>query len=573
MGSIFLSRMMFRGSLWTGLLPVRRPSSLNSVSMFDVNLTSGDNHKGEALAGKSLASPSESALLLKAAKGGFLGFFGTVVGKSLTLLLQVLVSRLYGPQYYGIFVTGLLVCQITQIISGLGLQKGGMRFLAIAHDQQDYKMMQDVIKTAVFFPLISGICIGAILYGLAPFLAFTVLKKAEMMGVLRQFSFAVPFFTILTISADLSRAFKTTQYAVMIQDLLFSMLQIVFFLTFHALGYGFSSVVYSFVLATIVCSFWILFLVKQQLQRFMSHLPTKHISAKKSILPKNWRPVLAFSLPLTLFGLLLIGSNFMDIILLNILADSSAVGEYAAAARWVMFFGMIAVSLELIFGPLMAGQLGLNRYDQVKVLYRASTRWGFFLTLPVSVFQLLSREPLMLVFGEEFLVHSHDILGILVVGSIFAALSGSAGMLLTISRHQYIELACLTGGLLVNLIMNLLWIPRYGLYGAALAAITTVLLTASARIVLINRVLKMHPFNIHLVAPTVVAFFLIIGGLIVESILNLSIASKVILGAGSGCLTLLSIIATGLDANDRELVKTIMERFKKNSNGLRSVAG
>ena len=541
---------------------------MNSVSMFDLNLTSGDNYKDEALASKNLTSPNESALLLKAAKGSFLSFFGTIVGKSLTLFLQVLVSRLYGPQYYGIFVTGLLVCHITQIISGLGLQKGGMRFLAIAHDQQDYKMMQDVIKTAVFLPLLSGICIGAILYGLAPFLAFTVLKEAEMMSVLRQFSFAVPFFTILRISADLSRAFKTTQYAVIIEDLLFSLLQIGFFLTFHALGYGFSSVVYSFVLATIVCSFWILFLVKHQLQRFMSHLPTNQVSAKQSILPKNWRPILAYSIPLTLFGLLLTGSNFMDIIMLNILADSSAVGEYAAAARWVMFFGMIAVSLELIFGPLMAGQLGLNRYDQVKVLYGASTRWGFFLTLPVSVFQLLSREPLMLVFGKKFLVHSHDILGILVVGSIFAALSGSAGILLTISRHQYIELACLAGSLLVNMIMNLLWIPRYGLYGAALATIITTLLAASARIMLINRVLKMHPFNIHLVTPAIVAFFLIIGGLIVESVFNLSIASKVILGAGSGCLTLLSIIVTGFDNNDRELLKTIMKKFKKNSNGL-----
>ena len=141
-------------------------------------------------------------------------------------------------------------------------------------------------------------------------------------------------------------------------------------------------------------------------------------------------------------------------------------------------------------------------------------------------------------------------------------------ILLTISRHQYIELACLAGSLLLNMIMNLLWIPRYGLYGAALATIITTLLTASARIMLINRVLKMHPFNIHLVAPAIVAFFLIIGGLIVESVFNLSIASKVILGAGSGCLTLLSIIVTGFDNNDRELLKTIMKKFKKNSNGL-----
>ena len=508
-------------------------------------------------------SPNETSLLMKAAKGGGLSFFGTVGGKSLTLFLQVLVSRLYGPQYYGIFVTGLLVCRITQIISDLGLQKGGMRFLAIAHDRQEYEKMPDIVKTSVLFPLLFGTFTGAMLYKMAPFLSVTVLKDAETMNVLRQFSFAVPFLTVLGISSDLSRAFKTTKYAVMIENLLFCLLQVGFFLTLHALGYGFFSVVYSFVLATIVCSCWMLFIVRYQIQKSRIPLDRHRSSSKHSILPKDWRPILAYSIPLTPFGLFFIGSNSMDIIMLNILGSSSGVGEYAAAARWVMFFGMMSYSLELIFGPLMAGQLGLNRYDQVKVLYKASTRWVFFLTLPVCVFQVLSREPLMQVFGKEFLIYGPGVLSILVVGSLFTALSGSAGILLTMSSHQYVELACLAGSMFLNLLLNLLWIPRFGVYGAALATISTALLTVSVRIVMINRFLKMHPFSIHFVVPVVVAFILVLCGLLAESILDLNSTTKVVLGAGSGCVALLSIIVTGFDDNDRKLWRSIGRRFAR----------
>lgn len=509
-------------------------------------------------------SPNETTLLLKAAKGGFFGFLGTIVGKSLTLFLQILVSRFFGPKYYGIFITGLLICQITQIISGLGLQKGGMRFLAIAHDQRDYKMMPEILKTAVLFPLVFGTFIGAILYGLAPFLAVSVLKNDEIVLVLKQFSFAVPFFTILRISADLSRAFKTTKYAVIIEDLLFSLLQIIFFITFYKIGFGFSSVVYSFILATMICSFWMLLLVRHQIQGFWPHPTKKQVLNKNSIFPRSWRPILLYSIPLTPFGLLLIGNNFMDIIMLNIFTDSSRVGEYAAAARWIMFFGMVSVSLELIFGPLMAGQLGLNRNDQVKILYRSATRWGLFVILPISVFQLLSREPLMLIFGKNFLLNSPNVLGILVIGAIFSAVSGIAGLLLTISGHQYIELAFLTGNLLINMLLNLLWIPRYGLYGAALANILSTLMTASVRIMIINKVMKMHPFSIYIIFPLIISFILIIGGLVIESIFILNMGEKTIIGILAGGLTLLSITINGFDKNDRELLITIKNKIFRN---------
>jgi len=509
------------------------------------------------------APPEERPLLVKAAKGGGLSFFGMVTGKSLTLFLQVLVSRFYGPQYYGVFVTGLLICQITQLISGLGLQKGGMRFLAIAHDRQEYQKMPDIVKASVLFPLLFGTFMGAMLYGMAPFLAIAVLKDAETMNVLRTFSFAIPFLTVLRISSDLSRAFKTTKYAVLIEDLLFGSLQVGFFLTFHAFGYEFSSVVYSFVLATIVCSVGMLFFVSFQIRKSISPLNRHHPSNNYSIWPKDWKPILAYSICLTPFGLFLIGNNSMDIIMLNILGSSSGVGEYAAAARWVMFFGMMSVSLELIFGPLMAGQIGLNRYDQVKVLYKASTRWVFFLTLPLFVFQFLSREPLMQVFGIEFRVYGPGVLGILVVGSLFSALSGSAGMLLTISNHQFVELACLAGGMFLNMLLNLLWIPRFSVYGAALATIVTTLLTVFARIIVINKVMKMHPFSSHLGIPFVVASVLVIGGLLIESILDLSNVTQLLMAVVAGGVALLSIILSGLDENDRELCRSIVKRFPR----------
>jgi O-antigen/teichoic acid export membrane protein len=277
------------------------------------------------------------------------------------------------------------------------------------------------------------------------------------------------------------------------------------------------------------------------------------LSTKHSIFPMNWKPILAYSLPLTPFGLLFICGSSMDIFMLNILTNSAGVGEYAAAARWIIFFSFIVGSLNNIFGPLIAGKLGVNKIEDVRILNGAATRWMLFMTLPISIFLMLAREPMMLIFGEQFLQYGPTVLLILGLGSLFIALSGSSGLLFILGGHQYIEFGMLGFFVLLNILLNLLLIPQYGIIGAALATIVSNMVTILIRILLIYRYFKIHPFSSHLVVPIVTFSILIIGGLLIQSAFQTSDALNLGLGIGSSGLVLISIIAAGLDDHDREL--------------------
>jgi O-antigen/teichoic acid export membrane protein len=496
---------------------------------------------------------SEGSPLLTAAKGGGLSLIGATGGAILAIFLQVLISRFYGPKYYGIFFTCLLICHILQSISALGLHKAGMRFLSIGHERSDYNMILDVFRTVAFIPFSVGVIIAIVLYFMSSFIAVTCFHNIEMVIVLKLFSIAVPFFALLQVTAELSRGFKTTKYAVINENLFFPLFQIVIFIVLHALGYNFLSAVYSFLLAVIVCSLFMLLTVRNQIQNFMGPTQVRQLYTKHSIFPRNWKPILAYSLPLTPFGLLFLGGISMDIFMLNILTNSAGVGEYAAAARWVSFFLFIVGSLNFIFGPLIAGKLGVNKIEDVRILYGAATRWMLFITLPISIFLMLAREPMMLIFGEQFLQYGPTVLLILGFGGLFTALSGSGGLLFILSGHQYIELGILGSFMLLNLLLNLLLIPQYGIIGAALATIVSNMVTVLIRILVIYRYLKIHPFSSHLVVPIIAFSILSIGGLLIQSAFRTSDALNLGLGIGSSCLVLISIIAAGLDAHDREL--------------------
>lgn len=499
-------------------------------------------------------------LLKTAAKGALFGVVGSIGGKVLGLVLQVLVSRLYGPKYFGLFITGLLACQILQSISALGLQKGGMRYLAIAYEKGQFHRMNDIFKTAVIFPLLVGIFSGWMFYTLAPAIAVRCFKDAEMVNVLRVFSLVIPFFSLLRIGADLSRAFKTTKFAVLVEDLLFYFLQIVFFLVLHAFGKGFLSVVFSFALSAGLCSVLMLCVVWHQIYQIKDPQPAKQQSKLFDFFPINWRPVLSYSIPLMPMGLLLIAGSSTDIIMLNILTDSSRVGEYAAAARWLFFFTFIFRPLNLIFAPLMAGQIGLNRSDHVHLLYSSGTRWLFLITLVAVVFQMLASEPLMMIFGKEFLNFAPKVLCILLIGTLSIALANVAGNLLAMSGHQNQELGCLGGMILWNIFLNLLWIPKYNVIGAAAATSTSHILINMVRISVVFKYLKLHPFSRHFIVPFLTCLVLCIGGLAFYKMTQPGMVIQVFLAVTAAVIVLIAVLLKGIDSHDREILIAIKRR-------------
>ncbi len=495
----------------------------------------------------------EASPIVTAAKGGGLSLVGATAGALLAITLQVLISRFYGPKYYGIFVTCLIVCNVLQNISALGLHKAGMRFLSIGHEMSSYKMILDVFKTVAYVPFLFGVMFAVALYAMSSFIAVTCFHNPEMVTMLKLFSIALPFFALFQVTAELSRGFKTTKYTVIIENLFFPSFQIAAFISLQLLGRNYLSAGYAFLFAVVVCSLSMLMTVRNQIKNFIGPSQFHQLAASHSLSTMNWRPILAYSLPLTPFGLLFICGSSMDILMLNILGNSAGVGEYAAAARWIIFFSFIVGSLNNIFGPLIAGKLGVHKMEDVGILNAAATRWMLFMTLPIAVFLMLSRDPMMLIFGEKFLQDGPTVLLILGFGSIFIALSGTGGLLFVLGGQQFAELGMLIFLVLLNILLNLLLIPPYGIIGAAFSTVISNMVVILSRILLIHRYFKIHPFSSNLVIPVVSFSILAIGGLILQSTFQTSNTLNLLLGAGSSAIVLLSIIFTGLNDNDRDL--------------------
>ena len=122
-----------------------------------------------------------------------------------------------------------------------------------------------------------------------------------------------------------------------------------------------------------------------------------------------------------------------------------------------------------------------------------SARLILFAAIPVAGVLILFGDTLaVLVFGEAFTA-SYGPMVILVVGELVGASFGSIGFLLYMSNKEQIALRVLAGCALVNVILNAIMIPLFGMLGAAIATA----IGQGLRVILLYRIvvtdLKLFP--------------------------------------------------------------------------------
>jgi len=170
----------------------------------------------------------------------------------------------------------------------------------------------------------------------------------------------------------------------------------------------------------------------------------------------------------SLLGLMIYNS---DLVFLRVFEGTASVGYYAVAYTLVSFMSNVGVAYALSLLPTLTRlRAALDRQHR---LYHTATAHVFAATLPVALGgTILASGIITLVFGDGY-AHSAAALRILVWAIPVSVLRDVAIVaLMSAGRERRIfELTAWAAAL--NLLLNLLLIPRYSLIGAAAATVAT----------------------------------------------------------------------------------------------------
>jgi O-antigen/teichoic acid export membrane protein len=448
--------------------------------------------------------------LTTVAKGAGIAFIGKASGTGFKYLTQVVLARFLGPALFGIFALGMVVYEVTELFSSMGLVAGAVRYVAIHHGSEDLQRLKGVIIQVIWLPFLGGGILGAVIFLASDIIAQDIFGKPALAIVLRILAIALPFWASTIVAARATTGFQTTKYLVYIKEFIQPLANLFLVALLCFIGLKLLGATLAWVLSFVLGFAAIFYFIKKVFPPVF----------EKSVKPVfETRELLKFSLPLAIGDLFLFFFLRIDILMVGYFLASSEVGVYRAASQTALLLLIFLTSFNYIFAPLIADVFKKGDEERMRQLFKTVTRWSFSLTLPIFLIVGIGAENILRLFGSGFSPGWLPLV-ILGAGQLVNAGSGGVALMLIMSGHQYHKLFGDLVAVALNLVLNLTLIPRWGIVGAAVAAGTSIAGVNLMRIIQVYFILRVHAYNWHYLKVVGVGLVAALGGLAVKNFIH-----------------------------------------------------
>jgi len=197
--------------------------------------------------------------------------------------------------------------------------------------------------------------------------------------------------------------------------------------------------------------------------------------------------------PLGISAVVSIAYFNVDTLLLRPLQGDEAVGLYNASYRLLTFAILIPVLFNQVLLPVYSRLAG-DRPDLFRRVFCRAVLYMGAAGLPVCAALLFLAEPVLLLIFPEGYVRSAGCLRILGAAVAVIFLTYPHVSALIASGYQAAFTWIAVAGLVINVALNLVWIPRYSIEGAAWATVVTEAFVLVAAALCVRRLIGFWAF-------------------------------------------------------------------------------
>ena len=342
-----------------------------------------------------------------------------------------------------------------------------VRDVAIYHSQQEWGSLRGLLRYADRTVLLLSVILAVFLSGIAELL-FAGSDKENMQYTLWLASALVPLFALLNLRESslrgLEHVFRARIPGMIFRPgiLLLGMTVLYVYSPFTLSAPSAMMInVFAAAAALTVSTFWL---------RKSCPPEVKHARTVRE--PIKW---LKTALPMLIYSGSQIIVGQIDIAMLGSIRGAGDAGVYTASNRLAYLLIYINVAAEVILAPIMARLYAGEEKKRLQKLLIRAARIAFFVMLPIGLAMILGGHWFLAIFGSGFLV-AKGALAILAFGRLIDVATGSGALLLGMTGYERTVAVVLSGSALGNILLNAIFIPRYGMNGAAVVSVITLIL-------------------------------------------------------------------------------------------------
>jgi O-antigen/teichoic acid export membrane protein len=412
-------------------------------------------------------SDAKQKALNSLAKGAGITAIAMFASKALTYLYRITIARFVGPDAYGQLSIALMVVGLGGTISLLAFHKGLRKFIPEFRINEDEGKIKGAVLSSLYMAAPLSLVITLITFFGAEFIAVSIFKSAELIPVLKIMS-VVPFFgTLASIFLDTTVGFNKIIYRAGTFKILENLIQLLVTASLVIIGFEVVGAAWGYIAGTITSAILGFYFMEKKVGPIIFSNVKPDYQHKK---------LLNFSSPLLLSGIITTVLGWADTALLGYYMTEFEVGLYNAALPTAM---LVLLPHHAIGSLAVTSFSELKEKDEesIESSLQTATYWVFSLVLPTSLIMFLfSEQVLNILFGSVY-TQASVALSILSCGYLLDSAVGRVGSFLQSKEYTKYILYNNVAALGLNIGLNIVLIPVYGIVGAAIATAGSTILT------------------------------------------------------------------------------------------------
>ncbi|MBE50902.1 MAG: hypothetical protein CMP51_04340 [Flavobacteriales bacterium] len=413
-------------------------------------------------------------------RGSSISFILRITGLAIGYLLTFFIARKYGADSLGEYVLAITVLKIFVVFGKLGIDTTAIRFFSSFATKKRWYSILKLNSQMIQIITISSILSSFLMYFLSHQISEIVNIDSSILQLLAFFVTPMSLFVLHYQSLRGLKKIAMFSFFFRVSITLFTLIILYIIHEFFLIedAHQYNVPLYAFLISILIVSILSFFSMRYAIY--------KNISYDSLVEKINDSTIIKISIPLMFAqsaqfimswtDKLMLGAIKSPNVVDGLVADTKTeVGIYHAAFRLSMFAAISLMAINSIAAPKFAEMYSRNDLQGLKKVSFQSTKLIFWTTLPLLIIFFMFPEFILGLFGPQFAQYGVSAFILLSIGRFVSSISGSVGNILQMTGNQNIYFIILSLGAILNIGLNFILIPKYGILGAAIATMSSLI--------------------------------------------------------------------------------------------------
>ena len=445
----------------------------------------------------------------------------------------ILTARYLGPSDYGIFGTAVSISSIFGVFATFGVFTYLVRAISTDFENED-KYINNTLTLKIFL---------AIFYLLLILITLLVLGwNRYVIGICLLYAFEYLIKTYHDVFFSSFQAHEKMKYQA-ITNIIITLCTLIGIVLITFTSWGLLGITAVYLLANFIALIY-------AFCAFQSNI----IKPKLEFDFSFYKVLLKAGIPFALTGLFYTIYYSIDIVMITQFTSTYDAGLYNSAYKLINVLTLFYTIYTAVIFPVMS-KLFKGEKDLLHLSFIKSIKYLSLVTIPIAVFTSIYGYDLIGIYGAEF-TEAGGVLEILIWTVCFLFINGACSMILNASHKEYSVTKIYSIAAIFNVILNLILIPRYSVYGASVATVLSEVLILILELYMIRTIGQLPDRHLIFDILKICAASLILGIVLYALNLNVWVAMIVSIAVYFAAI----IILKTFDQDDKLILKQIIDK-------------